>query len=132
MAKLLFEGAYKSNMSEVKIKLLIVHFKDNTGVHILYSPHLDLSGYGENLSAAKESFEITLSDFIDYTIKKKTIGSVLRKLGWSFDKGKVKNPKKVMAPSIASVINDNDHVSEIFDNYPVETFHKNITIPAFA
>lgn len=131
MTKLVFEGGYKNTKGIVDVKLLIVHFIDENDVHIVYSPHLDLSGYGNNLNEAKESFKISLEDFVDYTLKKKTLGSVLSKLGWEL-KGTMKKPKKVLAPSITSVIKDNDYVSEIFDKYPVDTYHQNVGIPAFA
>lgn len=39
-------------------------------VIIIYSPALDLSGYGYNEKEAKESFEITLEEFLNYIIEK--------------------------------------------------------------
>jgi len=72
-----------------------------------------------------------LEDFVDYTMKKKTLGKVLQQLGWTL-KGLPQRPKKVIAPSITSIIKDNKYISEIFDKYPVNTFHKEIGLPAFA
>jgi len=89
-----------------------------------------LTGYGVNIEEAQKSFDIVFEDFVDYTLKKKSIGKVLEKMGWSI-KGAVKKPKKVIAPSITSVISKNKYVSEIFDKYPVRTFHEDINIPAF-
>jgi hypothetical protein len=80
------------------------------------------------LSEAKSSFEIVFGDFVDYTIKKKTLGKVLTDLGWEL-KGSEKRPKKLIAPSITSVINDNKYVSEILDKYPVNTFHQEVGLP---
>lgn len=131
MAKYLFQGGYKNHAGEVKVNLLLIHFKDENNIHFIYSPHLDLTGYGENLGAAKKSFKIVFEDFVDYTLKKRTLGKILTKLGWEL-KGTLKRPKKVLAPSITSVISDNDYVSEIFDKYPVSTFHQEVGIPAFA
>jgi len=51
-------------------------------------------------------------------------------LGWEL-KGSLKKPKKVLAPSITSVINKNEYVSELFDRYPLETYHEVVDIPAF-
>jgi hypothetical protein len=108
----------------------LIHFKDEKDINFIYSPHLDLTGYGKSFEDARKSFDIVLEDFIDYTINKKTIGKVLLKLGWNV-KGAVKKPKKVIAPSIASVIGDNDYVSDIFDKYQVKTYHEKVKLPAF-
>ncbi len=131
MAEYFFQGGYKNKAGEVRVNLLLIHFKDESNIHFIYSPHLDLSGYGKNLKGAKKSFEIVFEDFVDYTLKKRTLGKILTNLGWEV-KGTLKKPKKVLAPSIVSVISQNDYVSEIFDKYPVNTFHQEVGIPALA
>ena len=130
MAPYIFEGKYRSNEASVRVKLLLVQFKDENGVHFIYSPHLDLTGYGTDPDEAKRSFEIVFEDFVDYTLKKKTLGKVLTGLGWEL-KGSSKKPKKILSPSIKSVIKDNEYVSEIFDKYPVNTYHQEVGLPAF-
>jgi hypothetical protein len=130
MAQYIFEGDYKNKSGNVKVKLLLFHFQDENKVHFIYSPHIDLTGYGKNITEAKESFNIVFEDFVDYTLKKKTLGKVLSSLGWEL-KGSAKKPKKVLAPSITSVIKENSYVSEIFDKYPVNTYHQEVGIPAF-
>jgi hypothetical protein len=114
MAEYLFQRGYKNKAGEVKVKLLLIHFKDEGNIHFIYSPHLDLTGYGQNLKDAKKSFEIVFEDFVDYTLKKKTLGKILTDLGWEL-KGTLKRPKKILAPSITSIISQNEYVSEIFD-----------------
>jgi len=114
--------------ASVKVKLLLFHFEDENKIHFIYSPHLDLTGYGKRLEEARKSFEIVFEDFVDYTLKKKTLGKVLTDLGWQL-KGSAQRPKKVMAPSITSVIKDNKYVSEIFDKYPVNTYHQEVGLP---
>lgn len=131
MAEYIFQGGYKNKVGEVRVNLLLIHFKDENNIHFIYSPHLDLTGYGQNLKDAKKSFKIVFEDFIDYTLKKKTLSKILTKLGWDL-KGSLKRPEKLLAPSITSVISQNDYVSDIFDKYPVNTFHQEVGIPAFA
>ena len=131
MSGFTYNAEYKGEDHQVRVNLLLIHFVDRDGIDIIYSPHLDLSGYGHGVDAAKKSFEIALEDFVDYTIKKNTIGKVLAQLGWEL-KGRTKRPKKVIAPSITSIISHNDYVSEIFDTYPVNTYHKEVQIPAIA
>ncbi len=131
MTQYIFEKGYKNDYIIVKVKLLLIHFEDENNIQFIYSPHLDLTGYGESLNNARNSFEIALEDFVDYTLKKKTIGKVLSGLGWEIV-GSKKKPKKVLAPSIASVINENEYVSEIFDKYSTNTFHQEVGLPAFS
>jgi hypothetical protein len=131
MAEYIFHGKMQTSTNIVKVKLLLFHFEDENKISFIYSPHLDLTGYGNNMEEAQRSFEIVLEDFVDYTMKKKTMGTVLQQLGWTL-KGLPQRPKKVIAPSITSIIKDNKYISEIFDKYPVSTFHQEIGLPAFA
>lgn len=89
-----YEKAFNTSAHYIKVKLLLISFIDENGIYIVYSPHLDLSGYGKNEKEAQESFDINLEEFIDYTIKKKTLSNVLKKLGWQVKKEYHKLPKK--------------------------------------
>jgi hypothetical protein len=129
MAQFIFEGDYRNTAGFVKVRLLLFSFKDENKVNIIYSPHLDLSGYGKTIIDAKESFNIAFEDFIDYTFKKKTLSKVMSRLGWQV-KGSSAKPKKMVAPSITSIISENEYISEIFDKYPVRTFHQEVGLPA--
>ncbi len=131
MGEYIFKGNYKNKTGIVKVRLLLIHFKDENNIHFIYSPHLDLTGYGKSLSEAKKSFTVVFEDFIDYTLKKKTLGKILTELGWEL-KGSIKKPRKIFAPSITTVIKENEYVSEIFDKYPVNTYHQEVGIPAIA
>ena len=131
MSQYIFKKGIKKDSNLVNVRLLLIHFKDDHNVHFIYSPHLDLTGYGNSLTEAKASFEVAFDDFIDYTINKKTLGKVLKTLGWEL-KGSVKKPKKVIAPSISSIISENKYVSEIFDKYTTKTYHQEVGIPAMA
>lgn len=113
----------------IKARILLFHFTDKQGVHFIYSPHLDLTGYGYSQQEAKQSFEVVLEDFIDYTIKKGTLGIVLKKMGWKQQKGSLKKPLKSFAPSITSVIANKKYVADIFDKYPLNTFHQDVELP---
>lgn len=90
MAQYIFEGKYQNKATNVKVKLLLVHFEDENKIHFIFSPHLDLTGYGVNKSEARKSFGVVFEDFVDYTIKKKTLGKVLTSLGWEI-KGTAKH-----------------------------------------
>ncbi len=128
MPNFIYTADITNSSAKVAVNLFLIHFQDENKVHFIFSPHLDLTGYGYTLKEAKKSFNIVLDDFIRYTINKKTLMKVLANLGWK-TKGTSKRPAKLLAPSITSVIAKNKHVSEIFDNHPVQTFHQEVEIP---
>jgi len=122
-------GVIEIKTSGVKVRILLFHFTDEHGVHFIYSPHLDITGYGYTLKDAKKSFEVVFADFLDYTLKKATLGSLLKKLGWKQQKGSVKKPVRSLAPSITTVIANNKHIAEIFDKYPLHTYYQEVDLP---
>ena len=71
------------------VGLSLVEFKEED-VTIIYSPALDLSGYGHSEVEAKNSFSEALQEFFRYTNNKKTLDKVLKKLGWSIKGSKKK------------------------------------------
>jgi hypothetical protein len=122
-----FEKQYLDKGKSIKVKLFLIHFVDEKNIHYIYSPHLDLTGYGLTEEEAKQSFDIALYEFLDYTIKKKTLGKVLEKLGWKI-KGSNKHPKKLIKTKLDDVLK-NSYVTEIFNKYHTETFHQQVYIP---
>lgn len=128
MSNYLYTADINNSKAKVKVNLFLIHFQDENKVHFVFSPHLDLTGYGYSLKDAKKSFSIVLDDFIDYTLNKKTISKVLADLGWK-TKGTAKKPVKLLAPSITSIIGKNKYVSEVFDKHAVQTFHQEVELP---
>jgi hypothetical protein len=129
MSNYIYLADINNSNAKVRVNLFLIHFQDENNTHFIFSPHLDLTGYGYNLREAKKSFNIALDDFISYTINKKTLSKVLTGLGWKV-KGSTRKPAKILAPSITSVIANNRHVSEIFDNHIAKTFHQEVEFPA--
>ncbi len=73
------------------VGLSLVEFEEDN-VTIIYSPALDLSGYGYSQPEAKQSFSEALQEFFRYTSNKKTLDKILKDLGWAI-KGSKKKPK---------------------------------------
>jgi hypothetical protein len=122
-------SAIEIRKNSINAKILLFHFSDNQKVHFIYSPQLDITGYGYSQEEAKQSFEVVFEDFVDYTIKKGTLGIVLKKLGWKQQKGSLKKPVKSFAPSITTVIANKKYVAEIFDKYPLNSYHQEVELP---
>ena len=72
-----------------QVGLSLIEFNEND-VNIVYSPALDISGYGYNSDEAKNSFNIALHEFFQYTNNKKTFDKVLIELGWTIKGSKKK------------------------------------------
>lgn len=95
------------------VGLSLVEFEEDN-VTIIYSPALDLSGYGYNHSEAKNSFSEALHEFFRYTNNKKTLDKVLKDLGWNI-KGSKKKPK-FNPPKDSELIAINPLYNEIVNN----------------
>ncbi len=106
------------NNGKYHVGLSLVEFKEDD-VIIIYSPALDLSGYGHSALEAKDSFSETLHEFFRYTNNKKTLDKVLKKLGWSI-KGSKKKPK-FNPPKDSELVKSNPLYNEIVNkkNYKV-------------
>ena len=95
------------------VGLCLVEFEEED-VTIIYSPALDLSGYGRSHPEAKESFSEALQEFFRYTNNKKTLNEVLKSLGWNVQ-GSKKKPK-FSPPKDSDLVSSNPTYNEIVNN----------------
>ena len=95
------------------VGLSLVEFEEDN-VTIIYSPALDLSGYGYNHTEAKDSFSEALHEFFRYTTNKNTLNDVLKELGWNV-KGTKKKPK-FDPPKDSVLVTTNPMYNEIVNN----------------
>jgi len=97
--------------------------EDNT--KIMYCPALEVSGYGKSDPEARESFETSLDQFLEYTILKKTLSSELEKLGWKLhDKHKPAYP-----PTMQQLLEKNENFNRIFNDHPFKKIDEQFEIP---
>ncbi len=129
MAKYQHEAQFQSNNININTLLQLFSFKDENSV-VVYSPALDLCGYGTDEQEAKLSFNIVLEEFIKYTTNKNTLISELEKLGWSIKGGK-KNPK-LSAPDITHMLVTNDELARIFNKKEFKKFEQKISFAQVA
>jgi len=85
MKQIGFKGKVKKGLVTVNVSVPLLSFKEDD-TFIVYSPALDVSGYGDTEEEARKSFELTLEEFINYTLNKKTFQSELTRLGWKIKK----------------------------------------------
>jgi len=123
MSKLHFSGEIGLNDGTFQVGLSLIEFKEDD-VTIIYSPALNLSGYGYTPDEAKNSFNIALHEFFRYTNNKNTFDKVLKELGWSI-KGSKKRPK-VKPPLNSDLIANNPLYNEIVNSKNYKVYNEDV------
>ncbi|MBI2257349.1 MAG: hypothetical protein HYU67_00435 [Flavobacteriia bacterium] len=123
MAKAHFQGTFNRGKYLINIGLSLYLWEEDN-ITFVYSPALDITGYGMDEKEAKHSFEITLKEFVDYTHNKNTIFDELENLGWTVNRKK----KRIHAPDIEELKIDNDTFRNILKRGNVRQENKNIEL----
>lgn len=123
MAKALFEGSFEGGRYKFNVGLSIYMWNEN-GLSFVYSPALDISGYGNSEDEAKRSFEYTLAEFLKYTNNKKTFFDELEHLGWSVNRRK----RKILAPDFEEMLEENESLKEVLNKGGVRRENKNVEL----
>ena len=76
---------HKYNALNITATVSLISFKDNDSF-IVYSPELEVYGYGDDLNEAVNSFNITLEEFLRYTVNKGSFQDELTRMGWKIIK----------------------------------------------
>jgi hypothetical protein len=119
---------FNNSEANVKARIVLISFKDGE-CFIIYSPHLEVTGYGKTESEAMDSFNHCLGVFLDYTVNKKTLHKELITLGWELKKGTIKNPRKINAPSWSDLLKKNDSLEDLLSRQNITTTHREVAIP---
>src|SRR5438876_10654668 len=119
MKQLQYKRKLAASQSTVNLLVPLISFIDDN-THIIYCPALDLNGYGNDETEARQSFDTVLEEYLNYTINKKTLWADLRKLGWTIRKSK---QKPATPPSMSELLEKNEEFSRIFNHYPFKKFN---------
>lgn len=123
MAKARFKGTFNQGEYLITISLSLSIW-DEKEITFVYSPALDLTGYGTSEEEAKQSFQIMLDEFVNYAHKKKTIFDKLESLGWSVNRKK----KRVHAPDLEELRTDNDAFRNLLKKSNVRSENQNVEL----
>ncbi len=129
MGDLRARGKYQNKQGYVEVDIPLISFKEDDTI-IIYSPALDLSGYGENEEEARNSFGIALEEFIKYTLNKKTLKSELEKLGWKLINKK--SHKTYVPPYLNHLLSSKEYLSNIVNEKDFKSYRQKIQMPAYA
>jgi hypothetical protein len=123
MSKLQVTANLGFSNHKFQVGLSLIEFNEDN-VIIIYSPALDLSGYGNSEEEAKSSFSESLHEFFKYTHNKNTLDKVLLDLGWTI-KGTKKNPK-FNPPLDSDLVSSNSLYNEIVNNKSYKVSRQNV------
>jgi hypothetical protein len=114
---------YRDEHNWINVRVSLIEFEED-GLHFIYSPALDLTGYGKTDKETKESYNLAMEEFLAYTTHKKTAIQVLKKLGWTVKK------KNITAPSLSELLQSRSYLEDIFTGKQFRTMDQNVSIPA--
>lgn len=114
---------YADGNKNVELSVSIFLWEEESMFYV-YSPALDLTGYGVSKDEARESFETVLHEFIVYTHNKKTIFKELEKLGWAVNKKR----RRVVSPDFEDMLSDNDHFNRLYKSKDLERDSSNVNL----
>jgi hypothetical protein len=120
------EAHYNDAKHSVNVKLSLIEFEED-GLFFVYSPALDLTGYGKTHEEARDSYNVAMEEFIKYTTNKKTTAEVLANLGWNVSK-----KKRISAPSLSELLQSRVYLEEIFTEKQFRKTDEEVNIPSFA
>lgn len=112
----------KGNFQKIEIQLDMIDFVEN-GIFCTYAPALDLVGYGKTQEAARQSFEVVMQEYIEFTIDKKTLAADLQKHGWTV------SDNHLDPPSFTWLLENNAQVKEVYDSHDFSKRTKPVKVP---
>lgn len=113
MANLHLITNLETNNEKYHVGLSLIEFIEDD-VTIVYSPALDLSGYGNNEVEAKKSFSEAVNEFFRFTTEKNTFDKVLTNLGWTINV--TKDNLEINPPKDSDLFASNSLYNEIVNN----------------
>ncbi len=117
----------KDQGKHVDVNVDIIEYLED-GVFFLYSPALDLVGYGMSEEEARQSWEVVLGEYVSYTMNKKTLIKDLRSRGW-----KVKRKDfLVTPPSLTWMLENNSELTKVYNNYNFSKRSHQVSLPVSA
>lgn len=80
--------------SEIQMWLGVMHFVHRDGTHIVYSPAMQMTDYGNTSEEAKAAFRESLDIWLEYVSHFGTFEADLERLGWTTIDGNTYYPPK--------------------------------------
>ncbi len=118
------EATYRHGHNHINFSLSVLFWKDGDQ-HFLFSPALDMTGYGRTVEEAKRSFNVQLDEFTAYTANKNTLLKELERLGWTVNKKK----RRAKAPEYQEMLMDNEGLRDLSSRADVKHDLAQVALP---
>ena len=112
-----------NNTQNIEVNIDLIEY-DEDGIFYVYSPAFDLVGYGKTQGEARESWETVLAEYFKYTSNKKIFVKDLQDRGWV-----IKKKKQYISPGISWMLQNNEQLSEVYNNHDFRKTTKPIAVP---
>ena len=99
-------------------------------MHVVFSPALDVFGYGNTEKEARGSFNETLEEFLRYTSNKGTLHTELLRLGWKAAGRQSRRTFK--APDFSRLLRQNEQLQEIVNHKDFHKYEQRVELPTLA
>ena len=119
------KGRFASKKETIDFELSLVAYTEGN-LHVVYSPALDIFGYGKTEREAEKSFNTVLEEHIRYTTNKNTFLKDLKHQGWKV------SGKKYSAPPLGKMLKANDQFNEIFNYKDYSKYSETVSVPVYA
>lgn len=127
MSKLGYRARFVGSETTVEMELSLLRFKEDDIVFI-YSPALDLTGYGKDGTSARRSFQLTLTEFVRYATNKGSLHSELKKLGWKV--GGTKSRPRFDEPLLDELFQARPYLTEIIREKDFHRYTESVSLAA--
>ncbi len=117
-----FIGKLFSKTRQVEVRVDLIEYQED-GIHYVFSPALDLVGYGETPKKARESWETVLSEYFRYAMNKNTLEEDLRSRGWK------QNKNDYQPPAFDWLLLHNQDLSEVYNKHDFRKVSSPIKVP---
>ena len=107
---------------KVGVQIDLIKFEEDN-LQYVYSPALELLGYGNSGQEAKESWETVLQEYLNYATSKKTLQQDLEDHGWIIRDNELK------PPVFTWMLQNNQQLSEVYNNHNFKKTSVRIEFP---
>lgn len=108
----------------VKCNIDLILYEEET-LHYVYSPALDLIGYGKTTEEALQSWEVAMEEYVRYGLENNTLIKDLQNHGWSIEK----QQNQLQPPTFSWLLQHNDQLSEVYDKHSFQKTSTAISVP---
>lgn len=115
----------KKNSKQIEVNVDLIEYLEDD-IFFVFSPALDLIGYGKTHSEARQSWETVLEEYVSYTMNKNTLVKDLESRGWSV-KG-----NRVESPSLTWMLKNNADLSNVYNKYDFSKRRHPVSLPISA